>query len=71
MKRLLRKCATRDYLGKDGNWTNVLSEAADFPDVKSLLQAALLLPEAELEQVLMMEEQPSGRDLALPLRIKN
>jgi hypothetical protein len=41
--------------------------AARFPDVSSLIRQARRIDGQQLEQVLVVAEEPSHRDIALPL----
>jgi len=69
MKRLIRDKATGDYLCVDGSWGQNYSAATDFSDTLSLLDATRSLDRTNLEEVLMINDCPSGLDVALSLYV--
>jgi hypothetical protein len=67
VQRLLRNKATRLYFGKNGDWTRECAEAWHFGSVMALLTMSSRLGSVELEEVLMLDREPSPFDVVVPL----
>ena len=69
MQRVIQNRVTRAYLAARGGWTINYSEAAKFADALSLIRQAQAIPGAQLDEVMIVAEEPSPYDIVLPLRI--
>ena len=66
LKKVIRNKATRAFFSA-GNWTTDIEAAEKFTDMVSVLQVQKQYQITDAEVVLLMGEQPSMYDVAIPL----
>jgi hypothetical protein len=67
VKRLLRNKLTRQFLTSGGVWTNDISSAESFADIRSVVTARQKLDLENVELLYLMGETPSDYDVIIPL----
>jgi hypothetical protein len=67
MKRLIRRRTTNEFLKADGTWTQDVSEAREFPNILAASKTQQERCLINIELVLVVGDNPSERDLVLPL----